>query len=91
MEVPTWSHDPSNQLRGLIKKLPSNLRGEAEELAAMAQEMAPDHGRSAYGEPSSGLLPTDIYKEDHALAALMKAKKAKEMADHVLEGLGIGL
>lgn len=91
MEVPTWSHDPSNQLKGLTKKLPYDLKEKMDELAAMAQEMAPEHGRSTYGDPSSGLLPGDIYKEGHASTALMKAKKARQMAEHVLKELGIGL
>jgi HEPN domain-containing protein len=91
MEVPTWGHDPSNQLRNLVGRLPGILQGEIRELSSLAQEMAPEHGRSAYGEPTSGLLPGDIYKEHHASTALMKAKDARLKAEHALATLGVKL
>ena len=50
-EVPTWSHDPSNQLNSLIRRLPSDLVNDIRELAAMAREAAPEHGRSSYVIP----------------------------------------
>lgn len=88
-EVPTWSHDPSNQLKSLINKLPGSLAEEVEELSAMAREMAPEHGRSSYGEPDAGLTPSDIYKEDHASSALNNAKRAKTITEKVLRELKI--
>ena len=90
-EVPTWSHDPSNQLDGLIKRLPRDVVEDAEELAVSAREMAAEHGRSSYGEPSTGLTPSDIYREYHASDALGKAKKARMIAEKVLEGLEVRL
>jgi HEPN domain-containing protein len=59
-EVPTWSHDLSEQLKSLIGKLPSNLTGTVGELIVIARDVAPEHGRSMYGEPSAGLTPSDI-------------------------------
>ena len=56
-EVPTWSHDPSNQLHRLVNKLPDDIRDMTRGLAYMAHEVAPGHGRSSYGEPSAGLAP----------------------------------
>lgn len=90
-EVPTWSHDPSNQLNSLINRLPSGLVEDARELAVLAREMASEHGRSSYGEPNAGLTPSDIYREDHASSALNKAKKAKMIAEKVLHKLNIRL
>lgn len=88
-EVPTWSHDPSNQLNGLMKKLPSDIEDVVKELASLARGMAPEHGRSSYGEPSAGLVPSDIYKEEHATDALTNAKKAGEIAEKVLARLDV--
>lgn len=90
-EVPTWSHDPSNQLNSLIERLPSDMIDEVKELAASAREMAPEHGRSSYGEPSAGLVPSDIYREDHASNALKKGRKAREIAERVLNRLNVRL
>ena len=90
-EVPTWSHDPSNQLNGLIERLPRDVVEDAKKLAVSAREMAAEHGRSSYGEPSAGLTPSDIYREYHASDALGKAKKAGTIADKVLEGSNVRL
>jgi len=77
-EVPTWSHDPSNQLENIVKKIPQRLVRGVEELALLAREIAPEHGRSTYGEPSRGLTPSDIYREHHVIESLRKARRAKE-------------
>jgi HEPN domain-containing protein len=90
-EVPTWSHDPSNQLNSLTKKFPSDAIDDLKELAGLAREFAPEHGRSTYGEPSIGLVPSDIYKESHALNALEKGRKARKITEKVLERLNIKL
>jgi len=53
--IPSWSHDPSHELREVISQLPQSLRPLAEELAGTAQLLAPEHGRVTYGEPTRGL------------------------------------
>ena len=90
-EVPTWSHDPSNQLNSVIEKLPNDTKDEVKKLAALAREMAPEHGRSSYGEPTAGLVPSDIYKEAHAVNAIKNGKKARKITDKILEELKIKL
>jgi HEPN domain-containing protein len=90
-EIPTWSHDPSNQLNSLMKRFPSDLKENLKELANLARELAPEHGRSTYGEPSAGLTPSDIYKENHALNALEKSRKAKKIAEKTFSQLNIRL
>ncbi|MFQ6087230.1 MAG: HEPN domain-containing protein [Candidatus Bathyarchaeia archaeon] len=90
-EVPTWSHDPSNQLVGLIEKLPSGVENLVRKLSSLAREIAPDHGRASYGEPSAGLTPGDIYREEHASDALTNAKKARDIAENVLKRLEVSL
>ena len=69
--------------------MPKSLIDSARELAILAGEMAPEHGRASYGEPVSGLTPSDIYKEDHATSSLEKAKKALVLANKVLAELGV--
>jgi len=88
-EVPTWSHDPSNQLKSLINKFPDDLLEDVKELAVMTREMAPEHGRASYGEPTAGLTPSDIYGEDHALIGLKKARKSGIIAERILDRLNI--
>lgn len=90
-EIPTWSHDPSDQLKSLIERLPSGLKEDIREMAIMVKEMASEHGRSTYGEPSAGLLPSDIYKEEHALSALERARRAGEITREVFNQLKIEL
>ncbi len=90
-EVPTWSHDPSNQLSGLIEKLPSDTIDDIKELISSARELAPEHGRSTYGEPSAGLVPSDIYEEAHASSALEKGRRARSIVEKVLLMLKIKL
>jgi HEPN domain-containing protein len=90
-EVPTWSHDPSNQLKSLIDRLPTDLVEDVQELAVATREMAPEHGKASYGEPTAGLTPSDIYEEEHASNALKKTEKARKIAEKVLERLNIRL
>ncbi|MEM1538289.1 MAG: HEPN domain-containing protein [Candidatus Nezhaarchaeales archaeon] len=90
-DVPTWSHDPSNQLNALIDRLPVNLIGSLQELAATAKEMVSEHGRASYGEPAEGLTPMDIYKEVHAVDALKKAEKAKTISEKAFKRLNVSL
>ena len=88
-EIPTWSHDPSNRLNDLVEKFPDDVINNVKELAILAREIAPEHGRSTYGEPITGLMPSDIYKESHALNALEECRKAKKIAEKVLEQLNV--
>ncbi|NHW44296.1 MAG: HEPN domain-containing protein [Candidatus Verstraetearchaeota archaeon] len=90
-EVPTWSHDPSSQLLRLLNRVPQSLAEEVCELASIARELAPEHGRSAYGEPSGGLTPDDIYTEAHARGFVAKALRAREIVAKVFEALKVAV
>ena len=87
-ETPTWSHDPSNQLRRLLDRVPSSVGNCLAELAALASEVAPEHGRASYGEPSRGLTPADIYRREHAEDLLNKARSAEALSKEALQKLG---
>jgi HEPN domain-containing protein len=85
--IPSWSHDPSHELREVISQLPQSLRPLAEELAGIAQLLAPEHGRVTYGEPTRGLTPWEIYGREDAEKALQLAKKAVELMRLILREL----
>jgi HEPN domain-containing protein len=85
--IPSWSHDPSHELREVIFQLPQSLRPLAEELAGIAQLLAPEHGRVTYGEPTRGLTPWEIYGREDAEKALQLAKKAVELMRLILREL----
>ena len=86
--VPSWSHDPSPELRELRNRVPEAVRGLLDELADIAEELAPEHGRATYGEPTRALTPWDIYDEGDARRALERARRALANARAVLRALG---
>lgn len=88
-EVPTWGHDPSSQLNYLTDRMPSEVRGAVKDLSLLASEIAPEHGRASYGEPTAGLTPNEIYREEHASDALDKARKARKISAQILKELGM--
>jgi len=89
--VPSWSHDPSGELQELVDRMPRELADLVIELANIAKRLAPEHGRSTYGEPSMGLTPWDIYTQGDAENALGMAKKAVEIMKAILRTLGINV
>jgi len=89
--VPSWSHDPSGGLQELVDKMPRELTDLVIELAGIARRLAPEHGRSTYGEPSMGLTPWDIYTQGNAENALGMAKRAVEIMKAILRMLSINV
>jgi len=89
--VPSWSHDPSGELQELVDRMPRELADLVIELANIAKRLAPEHGRSTYGEPSMGLTPWDIYTQGDAENALGMAKRAIEIMKAILRALGINV
>ena len=86
-EVPIRTHDPSEQLLGLLDRLPVELRAGAGELARAAHELAPEHARSTYGLPAEGLTPSDIYDEGYAEECVNRARRVLDIARRALEEL----
>jgi len=83
--IPSWSHDPSHELLEITPNLKPKLRKLAEELAEIARKLAPEHGRTTYGEPAKGLTPWDIYSEEDAVEALTMARKAWKTMKTILK------
>ena len=88
--LPSWTHDPSDELMSLLPQLPRGLRHEARELAEIASALAPEHARSTYGEPSRGLLPWEIYTRRDAEEAVERARRAVSLMRYMLERLRVG-
>ncbi len=80
-----WTHDPSEQLKKLVKKglLPNGFL----EVASYAKGAAPWHGRSTYGGLKNGLWrsPSEFCTEEAAVELLDKAKKAVSKAAGFIE------
>jgi len=87
--IPSWSHDPSHELREVAERMPPSLRSLAEELASVAGLLAPEHGRATYGEPARGLTPWELYTREDAEAALTSARRAVELARRILSELRV--
>jgi len=89
--IPSWSHDPSHELREIAQQIPLDVRHLVEELADLAEILAPEHGRSTYGEPARGLTPWEIYSRDDAEKTLQYARKAVEIAGIILGRLRVDI
>lgn len=87
--VPGWSHDPSHQLEELLDKFPEQLHTTIRELASLARQAAPEHGRTTYGDPAAGLTPSDLYGLDEAEKLLSNAKHAHSLAQAILRQLHV--
>lgn len=88
-KIPSWSHDPSDELESITSNLPGNLIELVKELAIIVKRLAPEHGRSTYGEPEHGLTPWDIYSKHDAEASLSMAKRAVDIMRAILKSLGL--
>jgi len=82
--IPSWSHDPSAELLDVTSTLPKAARERALNLARLAHELAPEHGRATYGEPLRELTPWDLYGKSEAESAVEKAEKAVDLMNQIL-------
>lgn len=87
--APSWTHDPYYELLDILDNLPEDVRERAREVAEIAHTLAPEHGRTTYGEPARGLTPWELYTREDAEKALKLAQKAIENLDRILKRLSI--
>jgi HEPN domain-containing protein len=87
--IPSWSHDPSPELLEIISRMPSEMTERVKRLAEITRLLAPEHGRSTYGEPLRGLTPWDIYSDVDAEKSLRMAREAFHYAVAILRELGV--
>lgn len=80
-----WTHNPSEQFRNLIKM--GLLSDDFSEVASYANEAAPWHGRSTYGDLMNGVWrsPSELCTEEIAAQLLDKAKKSVDKARGFME------
>jgi len=86
--VPSWTHDPSGELREISEELPAALRSEIEKLAEIASTLAPEHGRASYGLPAERITPGRLYDRERAERSLELARKALSISRRILARLG---
>jgi HEPN domain-containing protein len=86
--VPSWTHDPSVELNEVIDLAGSTLREklsdsfliELKEAAKAAKELAPNHGKTTYGDTATHKAPWEIYDQKAANEAVTKASRAVNAA-----------
>ncbi len=89
--IPSWTHDPSRELREILEELPEDLRSSAERLAEISETLAPKHGRTSYGVPDKRLTPKQLYDMGRAGKSLKAARKSLEISRNILKGLGYSI
>ncbi len=82
--IPSWAHDPSNELLELMEYFSPYLKEKIKELALIARETAPVHSESTYGKPLEGLTPWDIFTKKRTKAILENAGKAVKLMEEIL-------
>ena len=88
-EVPTWSHDPSNQLLTLLSQLPEDLRGYCEGVGTYESRGGRGTCSINLWRTLKWLTPGMLYDRDYASALLNKARRARDIVNTVLRRLGI--
>jgi len=90
-KIPSWSHDPSHELLEIISTTPLEITEKIERLTEINRLLAPEHGRSTYGEPLRGLTPWEIYSDGDAERSLRMAREAFHYAVAILKELGVDI
>ena len=92
-QIPSWSHDPSEELLDVIKYnqlsiielLGEEFLRRLIELAEKVHVIAPEHGRSTYGDVERRIPPWRIYSEEDARKGLNYAEDAYEVAENFVK------
>ena len=83
--TPSWAHDPSPELLAISGDFDASLGQGIARLAEIATTLAPEHGRTTYGEPERFATPKSLYDIDAARRDLDLAKEAFELMKTLLE------
>lgn len=87
--IPSWSHDPGEELldvmeenqRRIIPLLGEEFLKRLKGVAEKAHVMAPEHGRSTYGDMERRIPPWQIYSQGDARRGLEHAEDAYQVAN----------
>jgi len=82
--TPSWGHDPSPELLEIAKELESEEKTKANRLAEISMMLAPEHGRTTYGEPERFLTPRMLYDLQAADIAITLAREAVAIMNQVI-------
>jgi len=79
--TPAWGHDPSPELLEVARELGSQQEAKAKRLAELSSQLAPEHGRTTYGEPERFVTPRMLYDRRAAEKAIAVAREAIAIMD----------
>ncbi|HID91389.1 TPA: HEPN domain-containing protein [Candidatus Bathyarchaeota archaeon] len=83
---PSWVHNPAPELRGILQthakiiSRASSLEGRLRGLAEIAEEAAPHHAISSYGDVRGMVTPAEVYREGQVKELVDKAERAVAIA-----------
>ncbi len=82
--TPSWGHDPSPELLEIAKELESEQEANATRLAEISLQLAPEHGRTTYGEPERFVTPRMLYDLQAADRAHALAREAVAIMNQII-------
>jgi len=82
--TPSWGHDPSAELLEVADELESEQKRKATRLAEISSRLAPEHGRTTYGEPERFLTPWMLYNLEASERAIALAREAVEIMHQLI-------
>lgn len=85
--IPSWSHDPSGEVLQIVPEMNSTIQEKARRLGTIAASLAPEHGRTTYGDPLRMLTPRMLYDAKAAKKSLELAKEALSLMQEILRAL----
>lgn len=88
-QIPSWSHDPGEELleviadnrTRIIQLLGERFLKRLKDLAEKVHTIAPEHGRSTYGDLERRIPPWEIYSEKDVAKGLEYAEDACKSAN----------
>lgn len=83
--IPSWGHDPSSELLQIVPEMNKGLWEKARRLGAIAARLAPEHGRTTYGDPLRMMTPRMLYDSGAAQESLRLAKEGIALMREILE------
>ncbi|MEM4752585.1 MAG: HEPN domain-containing protein [Sulfolobales archaeon] len=90
---PTWVHNPAPELRQIIEQRKEQFREleslteKLNTLATIADEAAPHHALTSYGDIMRMMTPREVYKPKEVEELVKKAKEALKIAEEAIESL----
>jgi len=82
--TPSWGHDPSSELLEVARELTAEHEGRAARLAEISSQLAPEHGRTTYGEPERFVTPWALYHLQAAERAIALAREAVAIMNQIV-------